>query len=95
MHCGLTSVVPNQYLLFLVEPGLTRIGANSVKDHEGRIFFEVEVRTEKNYLGSENNRLPITPGMIAEVDVITGKRTIMDYLLKPIFKAKDRALSER
>jgi adhesin transport system membrane fusion protein len=74
---------------------LTRIGANSVKDHEGRIFFEVEVRTEKNYLGSDTNKLPITPGMLAEVDVITGKRTIMDYLLKPIFKAKDRALSER
>ena len=74
---------------------LIRIGANSVKDEKGNIFFEVEVRTKKNHLGSETNPLPITPGMVADVEVITGKRTIMEYMLKPILQAKSVALTER
>jgi adhesin transport system membrane fusion protein len=78
-----------------LEGKLVRIGANSVKDNEGNIFFEIEVRTEKNYMGSSSNPLPITPGMVAETEVITGKRTIMEYLMKPILRAKDRALTER
>ncbi|MCB9991874.1 MAG: HlyD family type I secretion periplasmic adaptor subunit [Rhodospirillales bacterium] len=74
---------------------LVRIGANSVTDREGNVFFEIEVRTDKNYLGTEDNKLPITPGMVAETEVITGKRTIMEYLIKPVLRAKDRALRER
>lgn len=74
---------------------LVRIGANSVSDGEGNVFFEIEVRTEKNYMGSAENPLPITPGMVAETEVITGKRTILEYLMKPILKARDRAFTER
>lgn len=74
---------------------LARIGANSVTDNEGNIFFEIEVRTDKNYLGAEDNKLPITPGMVAETEIITGKRTIMEYLMKPVLRARDRALRER
>ncbi len=76
-------------------PGkVTRIGANSVSDREGKIFFEIEVRTEKNYLGKEDRKFPITPGMVANTEVITGKRTILEYLLKPILRAQDVALTE-
>lgn len=74
---------------------LIRLGAGSVTDQEGNISFEIEVRTEKNYMGDEENPLPITPGMVAEVEVITGKRTILEYLLKPILRARDRAFTER
>lgn len=74
---------------------LVRIGANSVTDREGKVFFEIEVQTDKNYLGTESKPLPITPGMVAETEVITGKRTILEYLLKPILRARDRALTER
>lgn len=74
---------------------LERIGANSVTDREGNVFFEIEVRTEKNFLGEEAMPLPITPGMVAEVEIITGKRSIMEYLLKPLLRARDRALTER
>ncbi|HBR68639.1 MAG TPA: HlyD family type I secretion periplasmic adaptor subunit [Rhodospirillaceae bacterium] len=74
---------------------LVRIGANSVNDGEGNVFFEIEVRTDKNYMGSAENPLPITPGMVAETEVITGKRTILEYLMKPILKARDRAFTER
>jgi adhesin transport system membrane fusion protein len=74
---------------------LTRIGATSVTDREGNVSFEIEVKTDVNHMGTVSKPLPITPGMIAEVEVITGRRTIMEYLLKPILRARDRALTER
>jgi adhesin transport system membrane fusion protein len=73
---------------------LNRIGANSVADKEDRTFFEIEVSTDKSHLGSDTNPLPITPGMVASVEVVTGKRTILDYLFKPFLVAKDKALTE-
>ncbi|PJB71453.1 MAG: HlyD family type I secretion periplasmic adaptor subunit [Alphaproteobacteria bacterium CG_4_9_14_3_um_filter_47_13] len=74
---------------------LIRIGANNVTDRDGNVFFEIEVRTVKNYLGTEDHKLPITPGMVAETQIVTGKRTIMTYLLKPLLRARANALRER
>ena len=74
---------------------LVRLGANSVTDREGSVSFEIEVRTDKNYMGTEENPLPITPGMVAETEIITGKRTILEYMLKPILRARSRAFTER
>ncbi|MCB1591874.1 MAG: HlyD family type I secretion periplasmic adaptor subunit [Alphaproteobacteria bacterium] len=74
---------------------LTRIAANSTSDQDGNIMFEIEVKTEKNHLGEASRPLPITPGMVAEVNVVTGRRTIMYYLLKPLRRTMDRALIER
>ena len=59
------------------------------------IFFQIQVRTDKNHLGPDNNPLPIIPGMIATVDILTGQKTVMDYLLKPLKRAQAAALSER
>lgn len=73
---------------------LVRVGASSVSDNDGNVFFEIEVRTDKNYLGTPEAPLPITPGMVATTEVITGKRTIMAYLLKPFLHARDNALRE-
>ncbi|MGH1455854.1 MAG: HlyD family type I secretion periplasmic adaptor subunit [Alphaproteobacteria bacterium] len=74
---------------------ITRVAANSAKDAEGNILFEVEVKTTKNHLGSAEKPLPITPGMVADVEIITGKRTILNYLMKPLHKGFERALRER
>ena len=74
---------------------LVRIGANSVNDNDGNIFFEIELQANQNYLGSQKNPLPITPGMVAEVEIITGDRTVLSYLAKPVLRAKDKALTER
>ncbi len=74
---------------------LSRIAANSTVDRDGDILFEIEVRTERNYLGSINRPLPITSGMVANVEVITGKHTILNYLMKPLRRGFDRALRER
>lgn len=73
---------------------LVRIGANSVADREGNTFFEIEVTTDKGYLGTVDNPLPITPGMVAMTEVVTGKRTILEYLFKPFLQARDKALTE-
>lgn len=74
---------------------LVRIGANSVTDSKGNIFFEIEVRTKKNHLGDEAAPMPITPGMVAQTEIITGERSILGYLMKPVLRAKDKALTER
>lgn len=74
---------------------VVRLGATSARDNEGNVFFEIEVHTYKNFMGTEENPLPITPGMVADVEVITGKRTILEYLLKPVLRARDRAFTEQ
>ena len=75
---------------------LTRIGANAISDPAtGDVYFEVDIKTDQNYVGDDMNKLPISPGMQAGVDIMTGKRTIMNYLLKPLFRARERAFTER
>lgn len=72
---------------------LEQIGADSVVDEKGNAFFVVKVRTLSNTIGQQ--KLPIIPGMVAEVDILTGKKTVLSYLLKPILRAKAKALTER
>ncbi|KZK95137.1 MULTISPECIES: HlyD family type I secretion periplasmic adaptor subunit [unclassified Pseudovibrio] len=74
---------------------LERIAADSTKDEQGNRFFKVNVRTDKNYLGTETDPLPIIPGMVASIDVLTGFKTVLDYILKPINKVRSEALRER
>jgi adhesin transport system membrane fusion protein len=75
-----------------LEAKLEFIGADSVTDERGNTFYTVRVRTEKSTLGAG---LPIIPGMVAEVDFITGKKTILSYLFKPVLKAKQAVFTER
>lgn len=72
---------------------LEHIGADTVMDDRGNAFYIVRVRTNKPGFGDAN--LPIIPGMVAEVDILTGKKSVLAYLLKPVLRAKSVALSER
>ncbi len=86
---------------------LEQISANTItnqngaksgpKEGGGESFYQIKVRTDKNSLGKDANgkELILIPGMVAEVDVLTGKRTVLTYLLKPINRARMRALRER
>ncbi len=74
---------------------LERISDDTITDEEGEAFYHVIIRTDQNFLERGEERLPIIPGMVASVDVLTGRKTILDYLLKPILKARNNALSER
>ena len=72
-----------------------QISADTIVDEHGESFYRMRVRTAENSLGTEDKPLAIIPGMTAEVDVITGEKTVLDYILKPILKARDSALRER
>lgn len=78
-----------------LEAQVENISADTILDEEGNSYYLVKVRTNKNYLGTESSPLSIIPGMQSSVDIITGKKTVLDYLLKPIFKAQQNALRER
>lgn len=75
-----------------LEATLEHIGADSVTDDKGNAFYVVRVRTRDTSLG---DGLPIIPGMMAQVDILTGKKTILSYLLKPVLRAKANAMTER
>lgn len=74
---------------------VTLISADTITDENGAEYYLVRVKTGKNYLGGENNPKKIIVGMTAQVDIITGKKTVMQYLMKPILRAKENALRER
>lgn len=75
-----------------LEAVVENIGADSVVDQKGNAFYVVRLRTRQASLG---DNLPIIPGMVAQVDIMTGKKSVLSYLLKPILRAKANALSER
>lgn len=71
------------------------ISADTITDERGQAFFRVRVRTEQTHLLKDGQRLPIIPGMTATADIITGRKTVADYLLGPILRVGERALRER
>ncbi|HVJ43363.1 MAG TPA: HlyD family type I secretion periplasmic adaptor subunit [Dongiaceae bacterium] len=73
-----------------------QISADAIENDKKETFFRVRLRTDRNYLiGKQGEQLPIIPGMTATVDILTGKRTVLEYLLKPILKARQTAFTER
>lgn len=76
-----------------LEGTLEHIGADTVMDDKGNAFYMVRVRTSRPGFGAAN--LPIIPGMVAEVDILTGKKSVLTYLLKPVLRAKSVAMTER
>nr|WP_223187036.1 HlyD family type I secretion periplasmic adaptor subunit [Pseudomonas nitroreducens] len=78
-----------------LQADLEQIGADTVTDEDGNSFYLIKLRTRKSHLGSDDKPLLIIPGMVATVDIMTGKKSILSYLLKPILRAKAEALRER
>ena len=77
---------------------IIEISADSIKDpnsKDDKSYYQVTIKTDKNYLERNGEKLPIIPGMVASVDIVTGKKTIMDFFLKPIIKIKEGSLHER
>ncbi len=82
IHGGLVGTVVN-------------ISPDTITDKKENTFYLIHVKTEKNYLGSKEHPLKIIPGMTASVDIVTGQKTVMQYILKPILKSKQYVFSER
>lgn len=71
------------------------ISADTIEDEKGESHYLVKVRTKENAITYRGQQLPIIPGMTASVDILTGRKSVLDYLLKPLLKAKQNALRER
>ena len=78
-----------------------RISADTIVDEKeraqekGETFYRVMIRTDKNYLGTPEKQLPIIPGMVTTVEILTGEKSVLDYLLKPARMLREGALRER
>jgi adhesin transport system membrane fusion protein len=78
-----------------LEGEIEKISPDSVTDKENETYYLVYIRTDKDYLGTESNPLIIMPGMRGSADILTGKKSLLTYLLKPIIKTKQYAFSEK
>ena len=75
---------------------VVQVSADSIYDEAAKeAYFSVIVETDRSYLLAGGKRLPITPGMICDVEIITGSKSVLTYLLKPMLKARSEALRER
>jgi len=96
IHPGQSALVKFSAYDFSIYGGLDakveNISPDSVVDERGNAYYLVRVRTLKAGFGE---KMPIIPGMTAEVEVLTGRKSVLSYLLKPVLKVQQRALSER
>ena len=96
LHPGQPALVKFTAYDFAIYGGLEakveHISADTVINDKDEAFYIVRVRTSKSSLG---DNLPIIPGMVTQVDILTGEKSILSYLLKPVLRAKAMALTER
>ncbi|MCZ6586586.1 MAG: HlyD family type I secretion periplasmic adaptor subunit [Alphaproteobacteria bacterium] len=78
-----------------LEGQLERISVDTIEDEQGERFYKILVRTQRNFLGEESAGNVILPGMVAQVDVITGKKTVLQYITSPLLRVQGQALRER
>ena len=78
-----------------MEARVEQISADTLENSQGEVFYNVKVRTTHSTLNNQGENLPIMAGMQAEVDVMTGKKTVLNYILKPLLKVRDRAFREQ
>jgi membrane fusion protein, adhesin transport system len=78
-----------------LEGDVVHISADTITDKNQEEFYLVQIKANKDFIGKNENTKKIKVGMTVQTDIITGKKTIMQYLMKPILKAKHNALRER
>jgi adhesin transport system membrane fusion protein len=84
------------YLIYgSLDGKVTRIGADTIENTNGEQFFRIVIETDRAHLGTDENRLEIIPGMVASVDIQTGRKSVMSSLGKPVLRASSEALRER
>lgn len=84
------------YLVYGALDGkVERVSPDTIKDEKGEPFYQVMVRTSRTHLGSDAKPLPVIPGLLATVDIQTGSRTVLNYISKPILRARYEAFRER
>jgi membrane fusion protein, adhesin transport system len=99
VHAGQSALVKISTYDFIRYGGLNgtvrQVAPDASTDKNGGPYFEVIVETHRSHLGEDDSKLQIASGMQATVDIRTGSRTVMDYLIKPVLKLQDEAFRER
>jgi len=99
IHPGAEAKVKISAYDYAIHGGLVgkvvNISPDTITDKKENTFYLIHIVTDKNYLGSKEHPLNIIPGMTASVDIVTGQKTVMQYILKPILKSKQYVFSER
>ena len=99
LHAGQKATVKitaYDYSIYGGFPGTVEyISADTSTDRQGKSFYEIRIRTDRNYLKKNGTKYSIIPGMQASVEILTGRKSVLDYLLKPILKGKNNAMKER
>lgn len=78
-----------------LEGVVEQISVDTIRDERGESYYKVKLRANTNAITHRGAKLPIIPGMTISVDILTGKKTVLEYLLKPILKASQNAMRER
>ena len=99
VHLGQRAVVKITAYDYSIYGGLEGkieyVSADSMQPQQGDPYYLAHVRTASNTVAYQGRELRVMPGMTANVDVLTGKRSVLGYLLKPVNRARERALTER
>jgi adhesin transport system membrane fusion protein len=100
IHVGDPAMVKVTAYDFSIYGGLKgkviNVSADSIYDEQAKeAYFTVVVETDQSYLKSGSRQLPITPGMVTDTEIITGRKSVLAYLMKPVNKARSEALRER
>jgi len=99
IHPGAKAKIKISAYDFAIHGGLigtvVNISPDTITDKKENTFYLIHVQTDKNYLGTVEHPLHIIPGMTASIDIVTGQKTIMQYILKPILKSKQYVFTER
>lgn len=99
LHPGAEAKVKVSAYDFAIHGGLkgkiVNISPDTITDKKDNTFYLIHIVTDKNFLGTKEHPLQIIPGMTVSVDIVTGKKTVMQYILKPILKSKQYVFSER
>lgn len=99
LHPGQKAVIKITAYDFTIYGGLdgelVHISPDSLVDEKGGSYFLVRVKTDQHFLGKTGQKLEIMPGMTVEVDILTGKKTVLSYILKPVLRARSKAFTER
>jgi adhesin transport system membrane fusion protein len=93
---GRVKLTAYDYSIYGAMPGkVVQVGADSITNERGESFYLVRVQTEKKAIDNLGSPLPIMSGMQAQVDIITGSKTVLRYLLKPLIAVHENAFRER
>lgn len=99
IHQGLSATIKVTTFDFTIYGRLNgtvqTISADALQDKQEKNYFKVTIQSSQNFLEKYGNKLYLTPGMQVEVDVHTGKRTVLSFLLKPLLKGLNQSFTER